>query len=139
HPDAELLTIPLHGRPAGPDAVGAIQVLGQLGVRPVSPVQPLGGWPLDDPTADLVAQISRDLRLGPLGPAGLQPGQAMLQVAVEPSLHGAGRDAQVFGDLVMRPILGRQTGRTIWSRSRWPATLEPRYSSSRSRASGSER
>ena len=61
---------PLHGRAAGRDAVGLEQVVGQLGVGPVGPVEPLAGRPLDDPAADLLGQVGRDRRGVPLGLAG---------------------------------------------------------------------
>ena len=79
------------------------EVIGQLGVGPVGPVEPLAGRPLDDPAADDPAQVGRDGRGVPLGLEGLQGRQATPEVGVEPSLDGARRDAQVGGDVLVGP------------------------------------
>src|SRR5262245_42174907 len=109
--DAELAAQPLHRRAAGADAVGAVQVLGQLLVGPVGPVQPLPGRPLDDPAAEFGAQLRRDL--GP-GAGGLARGEAVgaaLEVGVEPALHGAGAHPQVVGDgLPRQAMVGQADG-----------------------------
>ena len=76
-------------------------MVGQLGVGPVGPVQPLLGWPLDDPTADLAGHLGRDCRGLPLGLARSEAIEAPVQVGVEPSLDGPGGDAEVSGDVLM--------------------------------------
>jgi hypothetical protein len=82
--------------------VGLLQVVGQLGMGPVGPVQPLLDRPLDDPAADLLAQMSRDLRRSALGLSGPEAVEAPVEVGVEPALDGAGRDREVGGDV---PVL----------------------------------
>jgi hypothetical protein len=81
-----------------------VEVLGQLGVGPIGPVQALPGRPLDDPAADLLGRPGRDPGLGPPGLAGPEPGEAESQVEVEPPLDGARGDGQVGGDLLMGPV-----------------------------------
>jgi hypothetical protein len=72
------------------DAVGLEEVIGQFGVDPVGPVEPVPGRPLDHPAADFNGQSGRDRRGPPLGLAGLQAVEALSQVGVEPPLDGAG-------------------------------------------------
>jgi hypothetical protein len=79
--------------------MGLEQVVGQFGMGPVGPVQPLSDRPLDDQAADLLTQVSRDLRLSALGLARPQAGESVLQVGVEPTLDGAGGHPQVGGDV----------------------------------------
>src|SRR5262245_43352467 len=88
-PHAELLAEAQHGRAAGPDARGLVQVVGQLGVGPVGSVQAAGGRPVEDPAADRVGQGGRDLGCRALSLSGRQAVQAPLQVGVEPAGHGA--------------------------------------------------
>ena len=63
--------------------------------------------PLDDPAADLLAQVSRDLRRSALGLAGPEAVEAPVEVGVEPALDGAGRDPEVGGDV---PVLAAPVG-----------------------------
>src|SRR5262249_25888606 len=68
--DAQLATEATDRRAAGPDALGLEQVIGQLGIGPVGPVESLLGRPLLHPRLDLVGQVSWDFRSGPLRLAG---------------------------------------------------------------------
>src|SRR4051812_41524197 len=72
----------------------------QFLVGPVGTVQPLLGWPLDDPAADLVGQGVGDLGRGPLGLPRLQGVQSAVAVGVEPAGHAAAVDAEVSGDVL---------------------------------------
>ena len=74
--------------------------------------RPWPGRPLDDPAADLLGQLGRELGLGPLGLAGPQPVEAALEVGVEPALDGAGGDAEVGGDLAGGAGPGGPAGRS---------------------------
>ena len=76
-------------------------MVGQLGVGPVGPVEPLAGRPVDHPAADLLGHLGRDRRGVPLGLAGPQAVEAAFEVGVEPPLDGAGRDPQVGGDVLV--------------------------------------
>src|SRR3954468_15689298 len=87
-----LVVRPLHGRAGRGDAVGLVQVVGQLFVGPVGAVEPLLGGPLDDPTADLFRQGSGDLAGGTFGFTRTQAAEAALQVGVEPALDGTRGD-----------------------------------------------
>lgn len=97
-PDLVLAAEPLHGRAAGGDAVGLPPVVGQLGMGPVGPIEPLGRRPVDDPAAD-----DRDRQRLALGLARPQGGDAALEVGIEPVLDGAGADAEVGGDVLGEP------------------------------------
>ena len=93
-PDARLAAGPLHSRPAGRDAPGFPRVVGQLGVGPVGPVEPLTGRPGDHPAADFLGHLSRDHRGVPLGLSRIQAFKAPIEVGVEPPLDGTGRDPE---------------------------------------------
>src|SRR5262249_57162997 len=58
--DADLRAEALHGAARGLDAFGLEQVVGQLLVRPVGPVEPAAGPPADDPGLDLVGRAVWD-------------------------------------------------------------------------------
>ena len=89
--------------------MGLEQVVGQLGVGPVRPVQALFGRSIDDPPADLVGQARRDRARGPLGFAGPEPAEPAFQVGVEPALDSSAVDAQVGGDvLVSAAAMGQE-------------------------------
>ena len=47
--------------------------------------------------------MGRDGRGRPLVLAGPEGGEATCKIGIEPSLHGARRDAQVGGDVLIRP------------------------------------
>src|SRR5262249_58603352 len=74
--DADLAAEAAHGGAVGADAFGLLQVVGQLRVGPVSPLQALLGRPLDDPTADLVGQAVGDVGRSSLGLASAEAGKA---------------------------------------------------------------
>ena len=98
--DAQLAAEAPHGRPAGADALGFEQVVGQLLVSPVGAVEPMLGRPVDDPAAHLVGQGSGEfagLAFGLLGSQGLEAGVA---VGIEPAGHGLSVHAQVGGDVL---------------------------------------
>ena len=78
-------------------------MIGEFGVGPIGPVQPLPSGPVDDPATDRAGHLGRDSGVGPLGLAGPEPGEAGFQVAVEPPLDRAWSEAQVGGDVLMRP------------------------------------
>src|SRR5262249_55145623 len=98
--DVDLGAEALHGAARGADAVRLVQVVGQLGVRPVGPVQALPGRPVDDPATHLAGQPVGDLGRPALGLAGPQAAGA---VGVQPACDAAAVDAQVEGDVLPRP------------------------------------
>src|SRR3954462_5724777 len=65
--DLMLLTDRLHGRLLDGDALGLEEMVGQLLMGPVGPVQPLLGWSVDDPLAEGRGQLGGEPGLGPLG------------------------------------------------------------------------
>src|SRR5262249_56879283 len=95
--DARLVAGHLHGRLLHADARGLVEVVGQLGVGPVGPVEPLLGRPLDPPAAT-AGRGRRSAWASPPRFTGAQAVEAALQVGVEPALDGARGDAQVLGD-----------------------------------------
>jgi hypothetical protein len=78
-------------------------VIGQLGVGPVGPVEPLTGRTIDHPAADLLGHVGRDRRGVAPGLARLEAVEATTEVGVEPPLDGAGHDPQVGGDVLVLP------------------------------------
>lgn len=106
--DAQLTAEAVDGRPAGADSLGPEQVIGQLLVSPVGTVEALGGRPLDHPALDRVGQVGGDLAGLAGGLAWAQAIEAVLQLSIEPALHGARVDGQVRGDLLVGPVPGGQ-------------------------------
>src|SRR5262249_42685847 len=106
--NADLLAVTLHGRARGADAFGLVQVVGQLLVGPVGPVQPLLGRPLDDPAFDLVGQAGGALAGLAWGLGRAQAVEPTIQVGVEPALHRTRGYSQVRGYLLVGPVAARQ-------------------------------
>jgi hypothetical protein len=106
--DAELAAEAADGGPAGADALGLEQVVGQLLVGPVGAVEALRGRPLDDPALEFVGQYGGDLAGLARGQARTQAVEPAFEVGVEPALDGARGDGQVLGDLLVGPVPGGQ-------------------------------
>src|SRR5262249_55574349 len=83
--NADLLAEAVHRRAGGLDAVGLQQVVGQLLVGPVGPVQAASRRPVDDPTADLVGHRVGDVGSLALSLFGEQALEAVFAVGVEPA------------------------------------------------------
>src|SRR4051812_13831729 len=106
--DADLAAEAADGGPAGADAFGFEQGVGQLLVGPVGAVETLFGRPFDDPALDLVGRLGGDLTGVTFGLARADAAEAALQVGVEPALHAARGDGQVLCDLVAGPVAAGQ-------------------------------
>jgi hypothetical protein len=106
--DAQLAAEAADGGPAGADALGLEQVVGQLLVGPVGAVETLLGRPLDHPALHLVGQPGGDLAGVARGLARADALEAALQVGVEPALDGARGTGQVLCDVLVRPVAAGQ-------------------------------
>lgn len=89
----------LEGGLPDPDAASLEQVVGQLGVRPVGPVEPVLGRAVDHPPAEDRGQVGGERRLRPGGLPGAEAVEPAAEVGVEPP-----RDRPRGGDRVGRDV-----------------------------------
>lgn len=78
----------LEGRLADPDAAGLEQVVGQLGVGPVGPVEPVLRGTVDDPLPEDRGQVGGELGPRPGCLPGAEAVESAVEVGAEPPLDG---------------------------------------------------
>src|SRR4051812_22911690 len=92
----------LHGGFLHAYSLGLVEVIGQFGVGPVGPVQALLHGPVDHPLLQERSEVGGEFGGGAGGLAGSQALEAAIQIGVEPALDGAGSNAKVGGNVLVR-------------------------------------